>query len=73
MSGASLGTVLLDADLARHLTLALRRYRDDLAGRGLARPPGLAALEALAAQAATGGQAQLGAPPRRRPEDNWPP
>lgn len=58
MSGAALFVALLEPDTAGHLAVAIKRHREELARRGRARPPGLADIEAVAVQAATGSQEQ---------------
>lgn len=53
--------VALDRDLAGHVAVALKRHRDELSDRGLARPAGLYDLETLALSVARSGQERSGA------------
>ena len=52
----SMLVLTLDGDLAGHLAVALRRHRTALRKRDMAEPPGLADLEAAAAEVVTSTQ-----------------
>lgn len=62
----------VDRDLAGHVALAIKLYRERLARSGRARPPGLVDFEQLAARVATSGQERTGEDTDRETVDSGP-